>query len=513
MLKISGGSKFICYPYGVEGLENISHGFYVYSTTNLTPSVRARTRFIQKNGLSMSTIEHSFSVVKGMPTWQKIEAVEVPSGAVKAELELTNSSGTVWFGLIKSEAGTVATDYTENRAGQMSKITASGVYTGTITANQIVLSNETLADRLVTINSSVLSLSQNLNKASDDIKNTDIKLTKIRAGEITINSKSRGTLAGMSLLSDQLLFKTNSSHLRIMAGGNYDFIQAGHDNKNYFRLTNKGKIYATGAEIDGTIKATGGTIGGFTIKDVLESENDKRRLQVGASGSGYFLLAKNKINNNIFSVDWDGTVNCTNLTAKGTIQAGSIINGTLNNTSGTHSGAHYGYHSGYHSGQHSGRHDGDHYGYVDSSSGYLGYSSYSNRSNGVWFKNNVGCSNNMSTQSLRISGSGSYGGTWTHWSDARLKEDIHWADKNLVKDIYKLKIKEFSFKKSKIKSIGVIAQDLIKYCSPKLSSLCVINNDNELNVDYVRLSTIALLAIQNLNERVKELENVKHRNM
>src|SRR5690554_6111174 len=153
-----------CYPFGVENMEYITHSFAAYSPIALSDKVRATTKFFDADSEIIQTVDHSFDVSQG--TFDKREiTVEVPLGAVKAELTfLNNEADPWWVATPKTEEGQIATPYAINAYGQLTYITPNGIYTGTITANQIVLASgdETLSDRLVTINDRQISVEEDL---------------------------------------------------------------------------------------------------------------------------------------------------------------------------------------------------------------------------------------------------------------------------------------------------------------------------------------------------------------
>lgn len=88
-------------------------------------------------------------------------------------------------------------------------------------------------------------------------------------------------------------------------------------------------------------------------------------------------------------------------------------------------------------------------------------------------------------------------------SDARLKNII--SDINVDLDKLKLIPKNFyTLKGSDIIQIGTIAQEIQKIYPEVVNK----NSAGYLSVDYSRLSIIALAAIDKLNDKIKELENV-----
>ena len=130
---------------------------------------------------------------------------------------------------------------------------------------------------------------------------------------------------------------------------------------------------------------------------------------------------------------------------------------------------------------------------------------------GLWNSNNV---------SLAFGGSGndiyySYNGTayslWSvvnqHFSDRRLKENIVDCKHKALDYIQQFKFKEYDWKKQEDRpqqahtKIGLIAQD-VQAVDPTL----VYENGDTLNLDNLRLTNIALKAIQELSQRIETLE-------
>ena len=169
-------------------------------------------------------------------------------------------------------------------------------------------------------------------------------------------------------------------------------------------------------------------------------------------------------------------------------------------------------------------------GYASSSDDFLltveGYI----KANGIgWFKTGKGSINGSSTAtigywnssvSLDFGGSGndiyySYNGKayslWTcvnaHFSDRRLKENIVECKHKALDYIQRFQFKEYDWKKQEDRprqahtKIGLIAQE-VQAVDPTL----VYENGDTLNLDNLRLTNIALKAIQELSQRIETLE-------
>ena len=489
--RMEAPAKVKSWIFGVEGLETISHSFYAYATTTLSSAVRTRTRWISGNGITLSVEDHTWAIPEaGLFNWIKLEGIQVPDGAVYAQLELHNPADNVtyWVGLIKSEAGDKATDFTHNLSGQLTRITASGIYTGTITAQQVILSSttgENLPDRLTTINSNMVQLTNKTSKNESDIttikagqitlqskvNTAENKITQIEAGKITLSSSTSGRIAGMSLTSDRLEFSSSGAYVRLMGRSGYNPIMIGTSSSSInFKVSPSGHLTAENATIKGTLKA------GSVINGSLNSTTGTH----------------------------SGALSSTTGT-----HAGSV-SGSLSNTTGRHNGSHYGYYQGQGytlsnstiGGSLSGT-LGSHYGSVYSGSGTIGGVPYLASSGLLRFNGGV-----VIQPSLRVYGTIYHEGL-APLSDIRLKKDIETANKDDYLDsFYNLKVKKFRYKDNpdRYKTLGIIAQDFIKDNPISLIGEVVKANDGYFAGNYDNLFFMAVLATQELNGRVKKLE-------
>ena len=132
---------------------------------------------------------------------------------------------------------------------------------------------------------------------------------------------------------------------------------------------------------------------------------------------------------------------------------------------------------------------------------------------GFWDSGNV---------SLDFGGSGNdiyytYNGTayslWSvvnkHFSDRRLKENIVDCKHKALDYIQQFQFKEYDWKKQEDRpqqahtKIGLIAQEV-----QEIDDSLVYENGDTLNLDNLRLTTLALKAIQELNQRLEKLEEI-----
>jgi hypothetical protein len=183
----------LAYPFGVQGMTYITHSFQVYCNSPLASATRAKTKFFDADGATLSEVSHAFAVPA---VFEKVSiTVPVPATAVQAQLVFLHGGTDWWFAESKSEEGQSATPYNVNYAGQLTYITPNGIYTGMVTANQIVVTgsiaqpDETLETRLVTINNNAINLSSTIGSLSSDVSNHESRVTAIEAGQITLSSR------------------------------------------------------------------------------------------------------------------------------------------------------------------------------------------------------------------------------------------------------------------------------------------------------------------------------------
>lgn len=234
-------SILMSYPFGVQNMTHITHSFQAYATTALASATRARTKFLDADGATLSEVSHSFSVTQ---VFGKVEiTVAVPATATQAQLVLLQGGTDWWVAETKTEQGEVATPYNVNYQGQVSHLTPNGLYTGMVTANQIVVTgsiaqpDETLETRLVTINNGVINLSSTLSA-----KTTKITNEGVYTGEVVATQVTTGTLK---------------------SANNYSWINL-DDGK--FSFGNGALTWSGSAlNVTGNVVATSGNVGGLVV--------------------------------------------------------------------------------------------------------------------------------------------------------------------------------------------------------------------------------------------------------
>ena len=130
---------------------------------------------------------------------------------------------------------------------------------------------------------------------------------------------------------------------------------------------------------------------------------------------------------------------------------------------------------------------------------------------GLWNSDNVSLSFGGSGNDIYYSYNGTAYSLWSvvnqHFSDRRLKENIVECKNKALDYIQQFQFKEYDWKKQDDRprqahtKIGLIAQE-VQAVDPTL----VYENGDTLNLDNLRLTTIALKAIQELSQRIETLE-------
>ena len=130
---------------------------------------------------------------------------------------------------------------------------------------------------------------------------------------------------------------------------------------------------------------------------------------------------------------------------------------------------------------------------------------------GLWNSDNVSLSFGGSGNDIYYSYNGTAYSLWSvvnqHFSDRRLKENIVECKHKALDYIQQFQFKEYDWKKQEDRprkahtKIGLIAQE-VQAVDPTL----VYENGDTLNLDNLRLTTIALKAIQELSQRIETLE-------
>lgn len=154
--------------------------------------------------------------------------------------------------------------YVYSNKSTVVKITSSGLeVTGDITAKSGSLENMTIAGYLYFGGNKSYYISANNNNSNYYIYLPGFNVTNTTATFSGKLSAPSGTIGGFTITTSAI-YKTktsyNDSNQGVYIGTSGIGLGAGS-----FYVTSAGKLYASNAEISGTITATAGTIGGFTI--------------------------------------------------------------------------------------------------------------------------------------------------------------------------------------------------------------------------------------------------------
>ena len=132
---------------------------------------------------------------------------------------------------------------------------------------------------------------------------------------------------------------------------------------------------------------------------------------------------------------------------------------------------------------------------------------------GFWNSNNVSLSFGGSGNDIYYSYNNTAYSLWSvvnqHFSDRRLKKNIVDCQHKALDYIQQFQFKEYDWKKQEDRpqqahtKIGLIAQEV-----QKIDDSLVYENGDTLNLDNLRLTTMALKAIQELNQRLEKLEEI-----
>lgn len=192
--ELKSGEWIVSWPAGCKSFTEMAAGVQVYSST-AGASLSLQLKFLDDASNIISQVNKSYALAN-TNLWERATAVwTVPTGAVLAELRIIAVGGTVLIAQPKlvngNEVGTYATNYTP----QLTMLTPTGIYTGTITAKQIILSEtENLTDRLTAIGAAQATFA-----IRDKLKEPNY--TTINGGNLktgTISSYTGSTVIGLS---------------------------------------------------------------------------------------------------------------------------------------------------------------------------------------------------------------------------------------------------------------------------------------------------------------------------
>ena len=193
--ELSTGHKATSWPQGAVGIEQVSAGVQLRSPTAGAGMI-LRIRAIASSGLLISELSQTHILTK-LNDWERAEKTfTLPAGTVKIELRLVSVGGAVLFAQPKLANGSAVGAYATNFAPQLTMITPTGLYTGTVTAEQIILTGgERLPDRLLTLNANIVSLRQGIN--GSDAKIASLTAEMLQFSDTMSGKTSKLTADGL----------------------------------------------------------------------------------------------------------------------------------------------------------------------------------------------------------------------------------------------------------------------------------------------------------------------------
>ena len=223
------------------------------SVDGLTSSVSAVTTRVTTAEGKLVSVEAAVSTLKQTTT-------EI-SAEVSKKVDETYGSSASAFGWVLKSTGF----YVYSNATTVMSITSSGLsVVGAIDATSGSIGNLTIDGYLYFGGDKSYYISANYNDGNYYISLPGLRIDKastaVFSGKLSAPS---GTIGGFTI-STSSIYKSKSSYSNSTEG-----VYIGTDGiglgAGTFYVTAAGKLYATNAEISGTITATSGTIGGFTI--------------------------------------------------------------------------------------------------------------------------------------------------------------------------------------------------------------------------------------------------------
>lgn len=222
----------------------------VSSVTKRIETVESDVGVVESNVLSLQQ-----NVSSLIQTTNEISA----DVSMKADAEYGTSASSFGWSL-KSNGF-----YLYSNSSTVMSVTSSGLaVTGSIEAKSGTLENMTITGKLYFGGDSTYYINANYNDTSYYIYLPGLRIDKaskaVFSGKLSAPS---GNIGGFTIATSSI-YATKTSYNSTTAG-----VYVGTDGiglgAGTFYVTSAGKLYATDAEISGTITATSGTIGGFTI--------------------------------------------------------------------------------------------------------------------------------------------------------------------------------------------------------------------------------------------------------
>ena len=266
-----------CSVFGVEGMAFITTSFQSYCPSAIATGVRMYVRFFDASNAIISTSNHSFALTAS--AWVKqAQTLSVPATAIKAQIFFTNPVATAWYmAQPKCEEGEVASSFTINLSAQLTHIAPDGIYTGFLSTNQIIVSGtDTLDTALTSIINGQITLVSNYNTlapkvtriTADGIYTGSIVASQITAGEISVDRLAAGSISGVKLADGTI------ADIKIASGVNASKLTFGTLNGSIVNVTNLN----AGNIVAGTLSADRLAAGSITADKIVTTNLSAERI-------------------------------------------------------------------------------------------------------------------------------------------------------------------------------------------------------------------------------------------
>ena len=429
-------------------------------------------------------------------------AITQTADAIRQEVTTKVSSSNSAIDKVKEElrsslsqtANEIRQEVRDAGKGASVKVTSEGVTIGATT-----LTGKQLASVISTSQDGIDLIAPKIRVQSDMIVDGAITASKMAAGSVTAEHIQTGSISGDKILFDSAFFRdltANEARLKELFAKKAFITQVQSVSIDASQITSGsisgdrisgGTIIGTdisGATLSGQTKIKLGTYGSFDVIDggiqinVPKKIDSKDGLGVQFIGSygrgedvpyGLFIYKDSDFTTSGYAVDTDDFI----LTVQGYIKAKGI--GWLRTHTGSVEGG-------------------------------------TTAKIGFWNSRNVSLDFGGSSNDIYYTYNGTAYSLWEivnkHFSDKRLKENIVACEHQALDYINQFSFKEYDWKKQGDRpqkshtKIGLIAQEV-----QEVDDTLVYENGDTLNLDNLRLTTIALKAIQELNKRLEMLEN------
>lgn len=147
--ELNSGEFITTYPMKTEAFQDIAFAVQVFTATP-GAGITATLREIGEGGTLIQERSVSYAP-PDLNLWARFETFWPAHASVKkAEIRITGTVGKVLIAQPKVSNGKVTGPYATNFAPQLSKMSPTGIYTGTVVANQVIMSESESLDQALT---------------------------------------------------------------------------------------------------------------------------------------------------------------------------------------------------------------------------------------------------------------------------------------------------------------------------------------------------------------------------